>query len=164
MTTTNYPQTRRQAFARAITEGLFEAMFLSGRLSSRLQGARTRLAVLFAITLLTVVGEIAPALAVTGATGATGNCSTPATTLLTFVGDIATALIVIGGGLFTLLVVLGGVIIMFGGTPRHMHKGLEIVKNAVVGLSILVFGLGIRYLIVDLVFKRPPSSFGNTCS
>jgi hypothetical protein len=116
------------------------------------------------VAALGVVGNLVPAFAVSGGTAATGgDCSTSATTLLTFISDIAEAMVVIGGSVFVLIVIIGALFILFGTTPRHMHKGTDIIKNAVIGFAILIFGAGIKYIIVDLVFKRPPSSFKSTC-
>jgi hypothetical protein len=83
--------------------------------------------------------------------------------LLTFTAYAGDFLIGLGAGAFILIVSLGACFIIFGVTPKRVHKGMELIKQAVIGLAFLAAGGIIRFIVVDLLFKRPATSFSTTC-
>ena len=59
---------------------------------------------------------------------------------------------------------LGALFIMFGVSQTRADKGMEIVKQSLVGLAILIGGILIKEVVVGLVFKKPPGTPGGGSS
>ena len=92
------------------------------------------------------------ALADGGTVGTGIGChSTAATSITGFIGDAADFAIYIGAAGALLMLAVGALFIIFGGTPDRVSKGMKIIKNAVIGVAILAVGFFIRYIVVNLV-------------
>ena len=131
---------------------MFDASGFATRLAERLQSTRVRLSLAASALLLGLAVNVAPALAVTGASGVTGCVSTSATTLLGYVNYTAEALIGIGAMVSLFMFALGGCFIIFGYTPKQVDKGMEMIKQTMIGLAVLAGGVFIKVIVIDVVF------------
>ncbi|WP_217924687.1 pilin [Miltoncostaea oceani] len=101
---------------------------------------------------------LAPALAAAQAPaapgGATGGCSAGGAStdgLTKLIQQGANFLIIIGGAFAVLMFAIGGFMIMGLGGTRKSKKGMDIVKNALIGLAIMVAGLFVREVLVKFI-------------
>ena len=90
-----------------------------------------------------------PALAL--AAGGSGCKSDAATTLVKFVKDAAKFMIGIGGAVALLMLAVGAFMIIVGGTPDRVAKGMKIIKNVVIGLIVLSGGLLVSFIVTSFV-------------
>lgn len=119
--------------AGASTEG-------TGRRNRRLLGSGMAAGSLFA-----------PSMAMAAAPAA-GCDAGRATGLQKIVRDASMFLIVLGGSVAVLMFVIGGFMIMAGGGSRkHKQRGMDIVKNAFIGLAIMVSGIFVRTIVVNFI-------------
>jgi hypothetical protein len=99
-----------------------------------------------------------------GAVGGSGSCSTSAvtagSTLKSFVDPITDFLIVLAGAGFVIMLMLGALAIMFGHTAGHKTKGINYLKNAVIGFIVVLGAFAIKE-VVTLVVGSAASSAGN---
>lgn len=80
------------------------------------------------------------------------GCSTNAAKKIQeFIGSAADFAIGIGAGGALLMLAVGALLIIFGGTPDRVSKGMKIIKNSVIGLGILAAGLFIKFIVVYFV-------------
>ena len=103
--------------------------------------------------------EMAPGCPTTGAAAG-------ASQLLNLLSYISEALLGIGAVTFLLMVSIGALFIIFGGTGRRVYKGQEMIKQSIVGLAILAGGLLLKYVILGIAFSQNPSetSLPSTCA
>jgi hypothetical protein len=91
-----------------------------------------------------------------GASAATtaGGCdqSGPAGAIQSFISSAASFAIGIGAGGALLMLALGALLIIFGGTPDRVSKGMKVIKNAVIGLGLLAAGLFLKFIVVTFIF------------
>lgn len=93
---------------------------------------------------------VAPGMAAAQAGCNAGGSSTDG--LTTLIQQAANFLIIVGGALAVLMLAVGGFMIMgLGGTSKHSRKGMTIVKNALIGLAIMVAGVFLREVIVKFI-------------
>lgn len=86
------------------------------------------------------------------AVGSTKNSGTGATSSLTsLIETAANFLIIIGGALAILMFAIGGFMIMGLGGTKNAKKGFTVVKNALIGLAIMVSGIFIRTVILNFI-------------
>jgi hypothetical protein len=100
-----------------------------------------------------VLGGVAHAVGT--ATAGSGTCAAAATNVGTqiqsFVNPITDFLIIIAGAGFVIMVLAGGLFIMFGHTSGHKNRGVGYLKNAVIGLIIVIGAFAIRSILTLLV-------------
>ena len=94
---------------------------------------------------LFVVGGVAQAAACNPQAKAAGS------TISSFVTPITDFMMVLGGAGFVIMISLGAIMIMFGHTPDHASKGMKYVKNAFIGLALLLAAVLARTLVTTVV-------------
>jgi hypothetical protein len=82
------------------------------------------------------------------ASGCTSNDAGP--TLVGFISDISKFIMLIGGALAILMFVVGAVYIIGGSKQSNVTKGIGFIKNAAIGLGVLVLVFFLRELVVNL--------------
>ena len=129
--------------SRAVTRA--EHMADSGRLAQRSYAAGAVVGALMGY------GAVAAhaAGAVAGAGCGASNSSFSA--ISGFINTAADFAIGIGGVGATLMLAVGAILIIFGGTPSRVRKCMEIIKNAAIGIGVLASGLFIKFVVVNLV-------------
>lgn len=80
-----------------------------------------------------------------------GCKSTAADTLIKFIQDAAKFMIGVGGAVALLMLAVGAFMIIVGGTPDRVAKGMKIIKNTVIGLVVLSGGLLISFVVTQFV-------------
>lgn len=74
------------------------------------------------------------------------SCNAASDNLLKFITNLANFLIAIGAGLALLMLAVGALFIIGGGTPERVSKGMKMIKNVVIGLAVLGAGMFIKTL------------------
>jgi hypothetical protein len=149
---------RRAALRSAIDEGLAEAL---GRALACAEALRRGSWALM-VGLLTVPLVVAAPAAAT----ACSSSSKGASQVFELLSYFSYSLLGIGGVTFVLMVSIGALMVIFGGTTKRVYKGQQMVKDSVFGLAVLVGGVVIRYVIMEIVFSQHPgeASLPTTCS
>lgn len=94
---------------------------------------------------------------------AAGGCkSDAATTLIKFIKDAAKFMIGIGGAVALLMLAVGAFLIIVGGTPDRVAKGMKMIKNTVIGLVVLSAGLLISFVVTQFVEAAAGSRADNS--
>lgn len=109
--------------------------------------ARGRIGMLGAGALGAIAFAPALASANTPATGCTANTAG----LTNLIQQAANFLIIIGGAFAVLMFAVGGFMIMGLGGTRKVRKGFDIVKNALIGLAIMIGGIFVREVLVKFI-------------
>lgn len=109
-----------------------------------------------------------PAMSVAAAPPAAPGAATcdggRASGLQKIVGDAAKFLIVLGGATAVLMFVIGGFLIMTGGGSRkHVDRGMKTVKNAFIGLAVMVSGLFVRGVVVGFIGGASNDTSATAC-
>lgn len=141
---------RRNAFRLGLTAGTVSVQMSAWRLGSWLRAGlhTTRGKLLGMMALLTFMFmTTAPAWA-----GQGGCASKSAATLLKFVNFLAEFLIGVGAATAGLMLAVGALFIIFGGTPQRVNKGMEILKQTIIALAILASGVFIQQVVMGFVF------------
>lgn len=86
-----------------------------------------------------------------GAGGKGANSGTATTSLTGLIETAANFLIIVGGALAILMFAIGGFMIMGLGGTKNAKKGFTVVKNALIGLAIMVSGIFIREVILQFI-------------
>ena len=97
------------------------------------------------------LGTAAQAQAGGAVSSGTGCASSASTALQSFLGSAANFAIGIGGVGALLMLAVGALMIIFGHTPQRASMGMKVIKNAVIGLGVLVAGLLLKFIIVDAI-------------
>jgi hypothetical protein len=92
-----------------------------------------------------------------------GCGSDAAKKLQDFIESAANFAIGLGAGGALLMLAVGALMIIFGGTPDRVSKGMKIIKNSVIGLGILAAGLFIKFIVVNFVLGATGERRGNEC-
>ncbi len=92
-----------------------------------------------------------------------GCKSSAATGLMDFIKNAADFVIGLAAIGALLMLAIGAALIIFGGTPERVSKGMKIIKNVVIGLAILGAGAFIRYVVVDFVSGATGGTAGSKC-
>jgi hypothetical protein len=86
------------------------------------------------------------------ALAAANNCGgRPAQRITTFISNAATFMIAIGGVGALLMFAVGAAMIIFAVQPQYKSQGMGYIKNAIIGLVILVSGLFIKEVLLQFV-------------
>jgi hypothetical protein len=117
---------------------------LAGRLVATTESVR-KLSLAVGV-LLTPLFVTAPALA-----AGNGCTSSAARQLFGFLNAAAQFVIGIAGVGSLLMFAIGAAFIIMGGTPEKVSKGMKIVKNAIIGLGILVAAVFIKTVVLAFV-------------
>lgn len=106
-----------------------------------------------------------PAAAFAQAPGAPAGCDAGRSSgLQKIVKDAATFLIVLGGTVAVLMFVIGGFLIMAGGGSRkHVQRGMGIVKNAFIGLAVMVSGIFVRNVLTNFIGGASNDTSATNC-
>jgi hypothetical protein len=72
------------------------------------------------------------------------------TTLVNFISDISKFIMIIGGALAILMFVVGAVYIIGGSKQSNVTKGIGFIKNAAIGLGVLILVFFLREIVVNL--------------
>ena len=143
------PPNRRAAFGHAVCAGVTEAHLTATRWADALTSGRRRTVSLLVLALLSLAGG-----GTAWAAEQEGGCaSESANALLDFTQYAADFLIGVGSGMSVLMFSIGGLFIIFGGTPQRVSKGMELIKQTVIGLAILASGVFIREVVVGVFFQ-----------
>jgi hypothetical protein len=71
--------------------------------------------------------------------------------LLSFISSLANFIIALGAGIALLMLAVGAVMIIAGGTPERVRKGMGMIKNVVIGLGVLGCGAFIKVIVTQFV-------------
>jgi hypothetical protein len=126
-------------------EGVSEAVALSQSFAVRIASLNDRLK---ALIVLASAGTLL-ALSSTAAYACGG--SKAADRLSEFIETAAEFLIAIGGAAALLMFAVGAIMIIFAHNSSRKAKGMDVLKNAVIGLIILGAGLFAKYVIVEFI-------------
>lgn len=111
-----------------------------GEMSAR---AKTQLTVAACLLLFAMNSGIAIA--------AGGDCGGEAGSKLAgFISKIASFLMLLGGAAALLMFAVGALFIIAGGNQSRVSKGIGYIKNAAIGLGVLVVGGFIKVVVVNL--------------
>lgn len=103
-------------------------------------------------------------LAMTGTAVAAECGDTDATGKLTgLISAAAKFMMAIGGALALLTFVIGGILIMVGGTSERVAKGKKLVTNTIIGLAIMAGGFFLKVVILSFVSGGTGGSNGSAC-
>lgn len=96
------------------------------------------------------------------------GCSSSATSsLVSFLESAADFAIAIGAAGALLMLAVGALAIILGGTTERVSWGMNIIKHAVIGLGLLALGLFIRFIIIDVIVgatgTKGPSATTQAC-
>lgn len=131
----------------------------TGRRHRRLLGVGMAVGSLF-----TPAAAMAAPQPATGGGAGSGCDAGRATGLQKIVKDAATFLIVLGGTVAVLMFTIGGFMIMAGGGSRkHVQKGMGIVKNAFIGLAVMVSGLFVRNVLTSFIGGASSGDASTNC-
>lgn len=121
--------------------------------TARLAAAITVGAVAIADRRRIQVAMIVPmAMLMTSSVALAASCDPRATTkLTTLIASAAKFMMAIGGALALLCFVVGGVLIMIGGTSERVAKGKKLITNTVIGLAIMAGGFFIKEVLLSFV-------------
>lgn len=86
-----------------------------------------------------------------GGGGKGANSGTATGSLTGLIETAANFLIIVGGALAILMFAIGGFMIMGLGGTKNAKKGFTVVKNALIGLAIMVSGIFIREVILQFI-------------
>ena len=128
-------------------EGVAEAMALTTRVAYRITSLNQKVKTLMIIAAAGLVLSFNSALAF--AAGACGNEA--ASKLSGFINQAATFLIVIGGAAALLMFAVGALMIIFAHNSSRKSKGMDILKNSVIGLIVLGAGAFFRFVVVKFI-------------
>jgi hypothetical protein len=99
-----------------------------------------------------VVGTLAGLAAAAPAAYAAAGCNDRASrSLLNFIQSLANFMIGLGAGIALLMLAVGALMIIAGGTPERVSKGMKMIKNVVIGLAVLGAGAFIKFIITTFV-------------
>lgn len=71
--------------------------------------------------------------------------------LTSFMASAANFAIAFGAAGSVMMLAIGAMFIMFGGTPDRVRRGMTIIKNSVIGLGVLASGMFVKFVIVNFV-------------
>lgn len=74
-----------------------------------------------------------------------------ASRLSDFIGQAALFLIAIGGASSLLMFAVGAIFIIFSTSSEKKKKGMDILKNAVIGLVVLGVGIFIKFVVLAFI-------------
>lgn len=142
---------RIEMFRTALIEGAVGALLMPSQLKAAATGTPARRA-------LAPSAVLAGALLQSGSAYAASTCQDQgAGTLADWCNTVSLMLLVIGGAMFLLMVAIGALFIIFGGSSDRAVKGMEIVRQSVVGLAVLAGGGLLQAVVLAIGGKTPPS-------
>ena len=130
-------------------EGVQTAAVLPYLAAARVSALSERMKVLLVAALATFgvfaySGGVAWAAKKCGGAGAADRLSD-------FIGQAALFLIAIGGASALLMFAVGALFIIFSTSSEKKKKGMDILKNAVIGLVVLGVGIFVKYVVLAFI-------------
>lgn len=94
---------------------------------------------------------------------AAGDCGEDAGSKLAgFIGKLASFLMLLGGALALLMFAVGALYIIAGSKQSNVSKGIGFIKNAALGVGVLILGGFIKVIIVTLASGAVPDGQTDT--
>lgn len=84
--------------------------------------------------------------------------------LINIIDMIVGMILGVGGALAIFIIVIGGCRIIFAGdNGNHVRKGMDMVKNACIGIIILASGTLIQAIVISFVTGATKKQYSNYC-
>lgn len=107
----------------------------------------------------------ASAVALADACSSGGSTDSGTSGLVSLFQTIGTIIIAIGGAAFLVTLGVGALMIMAaGGNSQRADKGMAWIKNSVIGVGLLAFGIFIRSIVVHVVANMTDAVHSNQSS